>query len=53
MLIFRECCVLRVAEFSAMGCNVDSGMIMALDKETSHGVELIHVLACFEVATHG
>jgi hypothetical protein len=35
----------KVAEFNAMGFNVDEGMIVALDDQTYHGAEAVHVLA--------
>lgn len=35
----------KVAEFRATGFNVDEGMIVALDKQTYHGVHAVQVLA--------
>ena len=35
----------QVSEFNDMGFNVDDGMIVALDNETYHGVEAVHLLA--------
>jgi len=35
----------KVAEFNALGFNVDDGMIVALDDQTYHGAEAVHVLA--------
>ena len=35
----------KVAEFNAMGFNVDDGMVVVLDNETYHGAEAIRVLA--------
>ena len=35
----------KVSEFNDMGFNVDDGMIVALDNETYHGVEAVHLLA--------
>jgi hypothetical protein len=35
----------KIAEFNDMGFNVNDGMIVALDNETYHGAEAVHVLA--------
>ena len=40
----------KIAEFDAMGFNVDEGMIILVNNETYHGVEAVHILAL--LSTH-
>jgi hypothetical protein len=35
----------KVAEFNALGFDVDDGMIVALDEQIYYGAEAVHVLA--------